>query len=166
MKIESWYKFHNNFLPLNVNCCFSEETKNLESTIVPSTSTSLFTNDVCKCMAGSRVVKHHVNTASGGSDRLGYNLICIADRVISIRVTAQSSLPVEERSVYLKWVAHSTGRLFCNYLPACKPCLCLCRIRFSHGVAFIPLYRRLQNNRANVVTKRKLPNALSVIIII
>lgn len=38
----------------------------------------------------------------GGSDRLGYNLICIADRVISIRVTTQSSLPAEERSVYLK----------------------------------------------------------------
>lgn len=69
----------------------------------------------------SRVVKHHVNTASGGSDRLGYNLICIADRVISIRVTAQSSLSVEERSVYLKWVAHSTGQLFRNYLPARSP---------------------------------------------
>lgn len=93
---------------------------------------------------------------AGGSDRDGYNLICIADRVISIRVTTQSSLPVKERSVYLKWVAHSTGRLFRNYLPACSPASAVC-IRFSRGVAFKPLYRRLQNNRADVVIKRKLP---------
>lgn len=75
-----------------------------------STSTGLFADVVCKCIPGFK--SHRAACEQRGlSDRLGYNLICIADRVISIRVTTQSSLPTEERTVCLKWAAHPPAAL-------------------------------------------------------
>lgn len=100
--------------------------------------------------------------AARGLDRLGYNLICIADRVISIRVTAQSSF-TRWREECVPEMSRShipTGRSFAiiyrQGLPARGASASLSGTQLSRR-----FYGRLQNGRCGRCYQAKAYRTLS-----
>lgn len=98
-----------------------------------------------------------------GSDRVGYNLICIADRVISIRVTTAKLVipPLKRGSTWNEPPPFSVrtrpGSFAIIYRSRSRGLA-----RFLRRSAFIPLYGRLQNDRGCCYRAKTTESSLSL----